>query len=94
MNLDDTRRATIKIGDDAGTFLNTDVGKYLLGCANQDIEAYRDSLERIDLNAEGAVERLKTLQERSMAARMIKSYLTEAFENSTAAEHSLAEEYE
>lgn len=37
--------AEYELGDKAKDFLNSDLGQYLVGCAYQEIEAFRDKLE-------------------------------------------------
>lgn len=78
--------AEAKLGLDADVFLASDVGRYLLGRAEQEIEAAYLDLERV--RAEDA-DTIRTLQNQIWRAKSIRQWLHEAIEAGNLAEQQL-----
>lgn len=81
---DDNERmyfAKAKLGDDVLTFLNTPVGRYLHGCAKQELELLREEMEGIDPDGRLSFfsrRKLRRLQKKAQAARYFMRWCTEA----------------
>lgn len=69
--------AEAEIGLQAKTFMETDLGKCLLGMADQDAEAARIAMEDVDPLDSKAIMKL---QNKIALARNFKSYLIELFD--------------
>ena len=83
--------AALELGENVRQFWVSDTGRYLHKCIEQDVEQYRDSLEKIDLDSEGAVDKLKELQLRARAARSIYEYVSFAFQQADVAVNAVEE---
>lgn len=73
-----------KLGEDVRSFLNTDVGKYLHGCAKMELNEIRDELETVSTELLWARpftrRKIKRLQLRAEAARMFMRWVAEAIQ--------------
>ena len=78
MNDDDELIATAEIGDEARKFVESDLGKTLLGMAQQEIDAAREALEDIDPSDTKAI---TALQNKAKTAGNFKAWLTELITN-------------
>lgn len=70
--------AQAQLGDDVRAFLTSPVGKYLHGCAKQELEAVRDAMEDFNPNSFWGRRKLRKLQIRAKAARMFMAWCAEA----------------
>jgi len=92
--IDDRERilfAEAELGEKTIEFLNTPTGKYLRGCALQEIEALRDALEMCNPSSLFGRRKIRRLQERAHAARYVLKWISEAIENGENAYHALKE---
>lgn len=67
--------AEIHIGEDAAEFVKSDVGRYLLGRANQEIKAATNDLKRV---YPWRRNRIQQLQNQIKVHELFKSWLVEA----------------
>jgi len=68
--------AAAEIGDEARQFLESDLGKCILGMAEQDLAEAQEALERVDrMDADS----IRILQERCRFARTFKDRIIELF---------------
>lgn len=65
------------LGKDAEEFLNSDVGKYLLGCAQQEIEEAQDLLSTV---SPWRRNRIKQLQNQIWRAKSVRQWLIEVIQ--------------
>ena len=92
--LDDTERtyfAQAKLGQDVFDFLKSPVGKYLHGCAKQEVEALRDELEKVNPDSIWGRRKLRRLQKKAEAARFFMTWCAEAIQGGEHAYHQLEE---
>lgn len=78
MSDDDELIATAEIGDEARKFIESDLGKMLLGMAQQEIDAAREGLQDIDPSDTKAI---TALQNKAKTAGNFKTWLTELITN-------------
>lgn len=81
--IDNTERAYFaqaKMSEDVIEFLMSPVGKYLHGCAKQEVEALRDELERVNPDSIWGRRKLRRLQKRAKAARYFMTWCAEAIQ--------------
>jgi hypothetical protein len=69
-----------KLGQDTIDFLRSDVGKYLHGCAKQEIEILRDELEKVNPDSIWGRRKLRRLQKKAEAARFFMTWCAEAIQ--------------
>lgn len=67
-----------KMGQDVIDFLHSSVGKYLHGCAKQEVEAIRDELEKVNPDSIWGKRKLRRLQKKAEAARYFMTWCAEA----------------
>jgi hypothetical protein len=72
--LNDEIKAQILIGDDAETFVQSELGKTVLGMAQQDFEAAMHAFCEADLGDTRAVAKI---QQEARVARALNQYLVE-----------------
>jgi hypothetical protein len=92
--LDDRERmffAQASLGENAVQFLHSDVGRYLHGCAKQEVETLRDELETVNLHSFFGRRKLKKLQMKAQAARYFMQWMAECIQDGEAAYHQLEE---
>lgn len=74
--------AQARIGDEVRSWLNSDVGRYLRGCARLELEGVRDEMEQISTELlwmrPFTRRKLKRLQVRAEAARLFTQWCAEA----------------
>lgn len=81
--VDDREReyfAQANMGQQVYDFLRSPVGKYLHGCAKQDVEALRDELEKVNPDSIFGRRKLRRLQKRAQAARFFMTWCAEAIQ--------------
>lgn len=81
-----------KLGEDVIQWLNSPVGRYLHGVANQEIEELRDALEKCDPDSRRGKRKIRKLQLKAQAARYFMQWCTEAVQNGEAAFRQIQEE--
>lgn len=88
--------ATEKLGIQAKSFLQSDLGKYISGCALQDVEAAKDDLILLDpygfTSLAELQNKISSLQQRARIAESLTQYLAEAITNGEQATHKLENE--
>ncbi|HEX2614028.1 MAG TPA: hypothetical protein VHL10_00925 [Nitrososphaera sp.] len=72
----------MEIGDEAKRFLESDLGRCILGIVEQDSEKARQGLELVDPQDTKSV---TALQKKAQMSRMFKNYVVELFERGEAA---------
>lgn len=72
--------AQAKLGEDVREFLVGPVGRYLHGCAKQELEKYRDELERCNPDSIFGRRKLRRLQKKAEAARFFMTWCAEAIQ--------------
>ena len=76
--------AQAQLGDDIYAFLKSPTGRYLHGCAKQEVEALRDAMEGFDPTTFWgrwrAQRKLRKLQIRAKAARYFMTWMAEAIQ--------------
>ena len=77
------------LGEDAKEFLASDVGRYLLGRAEQDAQEAADKLKRI---SPWRRRRITELQNEIYRAESIKGWVIEMIQAGASAEHALEQE--
>ena len=77
--------AQAQLGEQVYQFLHSPTGRYLHGCAKQEINALRDELERCDLDTRlgrwWAGRKIRKLQRKAAAARYFMQWCAEAINN-------------
>ena len=86
LDMDPTLLAEVHLGEDTSDFLKSDVGRYIVGRANQDIIDDVRSLKRV---AWWRTRRIRELQNRIAVRESLKSYLLEAIHSGRIALDSL-----
>jgi hypothetical protein len=69
--------AQAKLGEDAIAFLTSPVGRYLRGCAKQEIESLRDALEECNPDSRFGRRKIRSLQKKAEAARYFETWMAE-----------------
>lgn len=77
------------LGRDADDFLNTDIGRYLIGRCDQEIDEAQDILSRV---SPWRRRRIQELQNQIYRAKSLKSWLSELISNGKAAEAAMEDE--
>jgi hypothetical protein len=72
--MNDELIAEAELGDEARKFLDGDLGKWLVGCAEQEVQAAQEALETADPNNEKAI---RDLQNKAWRGRRFKEWLAE-----------------
>lgn len=72
--------AQARVGDEVRAFLNTEVGRYLHGCAKMEVEALRDELEKHNPDNFLGRRKLRRLQKKAEAARYFMRWCGEAMQ--------------
>ena len=83
--------ARAKLGLDVYDFLRSPVGRYLHGCAKQEIETLRDELEKSNPDSIFGRRKVRRLQTEAKAARMFMRWLAEAIQDGDFASRQLEE---
>jgi hypothetical protein len=81
--------AQAKLGIDVYDFLNGTTGRYLHGCAKQEVEAYRDALEECNPHSLFGRRKIARLQKKAEAARMFMRWCSDAIQEGNSASHEL-----
>jgi hypothetical protein len=76
------------LGKDAEEFLNTELGRYMLGRCEQEIQEAQDELSRV---SSWRRRRIQELQNRVWRAKSVKEWLAELISNGKSAEAALEE---
>ncbi len=79
------------LGKDAEEFLNTDIGRYMMGRCEQEIDEAQDLLSRV---SPWRRRRITELQNQIYRAKSLKSWLIELVNNGNAAQAVLTEDNE
>lgn len=89
-------RAEHQLGIELTKFIETDVGKYLDGCSQQDVEAAKDELLEIDpykfTTLRALQNKICDIQHKAKVAMSLRQYLYDAIINAQQAEHQLNHE--
>lgn len=85
----DLLMAEAVLGRDAEEFLNTELGRYMLGCCEQEIDEAQDQLSRVH---PWRKRRIQELQNKVWRARSVKGWLAEIISNGKAAEAAIEEQ--
>lgn len=87
---DDAQFQEARLGLQCQAFISSDVGRYLVGRAEGEIEQYRDQMEQADPtnDAPGTAKVLLEIRIR----RLLLTYLADAIHNGRAAEAEIREE--
>lgn len=72
--------AQARMGQDVLDFLRSPAGKYLHGCARQEVELLRDELEKVNPDSIWGRRKLRRLQKRAKAARYFMTWCAEAIQ--------------
>jgi hypothetical protein len=80
-----------KLGQDVIDFMHSDVGRYLHGCAKQEVEAHRDALEKCNPDTIWGRRKIRRLQGKADAARNFMTWCAEAITAGEMAYHQLEE---
>jgi hypothetical protein len=72
--MNDTERAQVEMGEDAETFLRTDLGRYIIGRSQQDIS---DNVEKLIAADPDNMLAIQGIQNKIKLARMLPQYLSE-----------------
>ena len=83
--------AQAELGERVIEWLNSPVGKYVRGCAAQEIEEIRDALEKCNPNSIFGRRKIRRLQDDAKAARLVLQWLTEAIQEGENAYQQLKE---
>lgn len=83
--------AQARLGDDVFEFLRSPTGRYLHGCAKQELQLLRDAMEDFDPTSFWGRRKLRKLQIRAKAARMFMTWLGEAIQQGDMAFKQLQE---
>lgn len=78
-----------RLGQDVRQFLNSRPGRYLHGRAKLVLQEAKESAIEVDLEEEGAKEKLRKLQQDARFAREFMRWCADAIENGEAAETQL-----
>lgn len=92
--VDDREReyfAQASLGEDVRGFLVSPVGRYLHGCAQQEVDALRDELEKVNPDSFWGKRKLRKLQQRAAAARYFMTWCAEAIQTGEMAYRQLEE---
>lgn len=85
--------AQIEIGEEARRFLATELGKYIDGCTEQDIENAKDELLELDPYVSKTLKELQNaisqIQQKAINAASLRGYIAEAIINGDQAIHQL-----
>lgn len=90
-SLDPTTRtlvAEVDLGFQAREFVKSDVGRYIVGCAMQEIAEAQEKLEN---TAPWRRRRIQELQNQAWRARTLLAWISSLIGNAKAAENALAE---
>lgn len=83
--------AQAKLGEDVRVFLFSPVGRFLHGCAKQELENYRDALEKCNPDSIFGRRKLRRLQKKAEAARYFMTWCGEAIQVGDMAYQNLEE---
>lgn len=76
MSEEDELIAEALVGDEAKRFLESDLGKIVLGIADQESEAARVALESVDADD---IQAIRKLQNKAAMGRLFRQWLIELF---------------
>jgi hypothetical protein len=85
----DVLMAEAVLGRDAEEFLNTDIGRYIIGRCEQEIQEAQDQLSRV---SPWRRRRIQQLQNEVWRAQSVKGWIAELIANGRAAEAALEEQ--
>lgn len=86
-----TMFAEAALGRDASEFFRTDVGRYMVGCAQQD---HAEAMSKLKTTAPWRRRRIQQLQNEARVAEMFLTYLRDLIIRGKSAERSLEEREE
>lgn len=89
--MDDLLYAEAMLGEDAKEFLASDVGRYLIGRAEQEAEEAADKLKRI---SPWRRRRITELQNEIWRAESVRGWLIEMVKAGDSATHALEQQHE
>lgn len=69
--------ARANLGEEAIQFLNSNIGKYLHGCAKQEVEILRDAMEECNPDSIFGRRKLRRLQAKAQPARYFMQWCVE-----------------
>jgi hypothetical protein len=72
--------AQAKLAEDTKDFLVSSVGRYLHGCAKQEVEQYRDALEQCNPDSVFGKRKIRRLQRKAESARYFMTWCAEAIQ--------------
>jgi len=85
--------ADFELGEEAKRFLNTELGKYIDGCSQQDVDNAKDLLLELDsysfTDLQSLQNAINAIQNKAKTAQDIRIYIAEAITNGQMAEHQL-----
>lgn len=87
----DLLMAEAVLGRDAEEFMSTDIGRYLLGRCEQEIDEAQELLSRV---SPWRRNRIQELQNQIYRAKSLKAWLVELVNNGNAAEAVLSENHD
>ena len=87
----DLLMAEAVLGRDADEFMRTDIGRYVLGRCEQEIDEAQELLSRV---SPWRRRRIQELQNQIYRAKSLKSWLVELVNNGNAAEAVLSENHD
>ena len=81
--------AQARLGEEVIQFLNSNVGKYLHGCAKQEVEELRNALEECNPDSIFGRRKIRRLQRKVGAARYFMQWCAEAINQGEFAYHQI-----
>lgn len=81
--------AQARLGEETIQFLNSNVGKYLHGCAKQEVEELRNALEECNPDSIFGRRKIRRLQKKAESARYFLQWCAEAINQGEFAYHQI-----
>lgn len=69
--------ARAKLGEEAIQFLQSNIGRYLHGCAKQEVDTMRDALEQCNPDSIFGRRKIRRLQKKTQSARYFMQWCAE-----------------
>ena len=85
----DAQIAEALIGEDAERFVKSELGQVIIGFAQQEVDAARDEIEKVDPTA---TEKIRQLQFKARFGREFKAWLVELIEKGIEAQKVIKNE--
>jgi len=86
--------ARAHLGEEAIQFLNSNIGKYLHGCAKQEVELLRDALEQHNPDSIFGRRKIRKLQKKAEVARYFMQWCAEVINDGEHAFQQLKQDEE